>query len=79
MTKYSFVGFPVQQDSSVDLPDDVVVVGANFTIQNQWQIMCLVPMPAQPEGEGAEGAEQTQTEEGNDEEGGEHADVPPES
>jgi hypothetical protein len=74
MAKYQFVGFPIVPDGTVDVPDDAIIVGANFNVQSQWQIMCLMPLPvkAAPKQEAA--AEEEKTEEGT-----EDANVPPES
>lgn len=94
MAKYTFVGFPVQPDQTVGIPDEALIVGANFTVQNQWQIMCLmpvleVPVPEMPAPEAStpeastpdvSGSEEEDEAEGDDNEGDEaDANIPSQS
>jgi hypothetical protein len=83
MARYMFVGFNVEPDASVEIPDEAIVVGANFSMGNIWQIMCLVPSESQARQAAESGPEPSEAvggelEGGEEQEEDEDANVPPE-
>jgi hypothetical protein len=73
--KYKFVGYLVEQDSTIDIPVEAIVVGGNFLPSGQWQITALVPLMT----EFGEEAEEEEAEEEEEKEDTEDAEIPSES
>ena len=72
--QYRLVAVDVSPQRLVDIPNDYVILGAQYTQNHTWQILCLAPLGSADRG--IEGFTLTNV---DDSEGTEDAEVPPKS